>query len=294
MSCLNLRLPSTLVRSPTSTGRCASESSTASRPETRERRWRGIGPRLAALSQPHQRGDVGGGRAAAAAHQVEPAGVEEAGEDALEDLRPFRVLPLLVGQAGVGNAGHPRAADLGERAHVVRHQVRTGGAVEAHVQEVGVEQRHRERLGVLPAEHRAGGLDGGRDRDRDLPARLGERPLDADQPGLDVARVLRRSRAAGSRRRRPSAPEPGRGSVSISPSKVMPPVTEIALVVGPMEPQTKRGFSGRVVSGAGATGDGGRQAVQLESLMRRGRTRRAPAACRRTSWSPRCRSRRVR
>ena len=102
-------------------------------------------------------------------------------EDALEDLRPLGVAAVLVGQAGVGHAGDAGAADLGERAHVVGHELGAGGAVEADVEEVGVEQRDGERLGVLAAEHGAGGLDGGRDGDRELPAGLREGLLDADQ-----------------------------------------------------------------------------------------------------------------
>ena len=140
ISRLNLRLPRTLVRSPTRSGRLSAVSSTASRPETRARRWRGTAPRRAAVDQPGEGRDVRRRRAAAAADEVEPAGVEEAAEHAREDLRPLGVAPVLVRQAGVGHAGDAGAAELGEGAHVVGHQLRAGGAVEADVEQVGVER----------------------------------------------------------------------------------------------------------------------------------------------------------
>ena len=147
-------------------------------------------PRRPARHQLGEGGDVGRGGAAAAAHQVEPAGVEEAAEDAAELLRPLAVAPLLVGQAGVGHAGDAGAGEAGEGAQVVGHQVGPGGAVEAEVEQVGVEQRHRQRFGVLAAEHGAGGLDGRRHRHRQAPAGVLEGGVEAEQAGLDVARVL--------------------------------------------------------------------------------------------------------
>ena len=47
----------------------------------------------------------------------------------------------------------------------------------------------------------------------------------------------------------------------------MPPVTEIALVVGPMEPQTKRGLSGVEWRAQAARAMRGGQAVELEGLV---------------------------
>jgi hypothetical protein len=150
------------------------------------------GPRRPPRRQLGQRRDVRRRGAAAAADQVEPAGVEEAAEDAPEVLGALGVAAVLVGQPGVGHAGDAGAGELGQRAQVVGHALGAGGAVEPQVEEVGVEQRHGERLGVLAGEHGAGGLDGRRHGDRQPPAGGGEGGLDAEQAGLDVARVLRR------------------------------------------------------------------------------------------------------
>ncbi len=147
-------------------------------------------PRRPPGDQLCQRLDVRRGGTAAAADQVEPPLVEEAAEDLAEDLRPLEVAPLLVGQAGVGHAGDAGAADLRQGAQVIGHQRRAGGAVEPDVEQIGVQQRDGERFGVLAREHRAGRFDGRRDGDGQAPAGLGEGRLDADQPGLDVARVL--------------------------------------------------------------------------------------------------------
>jgi hypothetical protein len=137
-----------------------------------------------------QRLDVRRPRTATAADQIEPSGVEKRREDLAEMLGRLAVLPVLVGQAGVGDAGDARAADLRQRAHVVAHELGTGGAVQTDVEQVGVEQRDGERLGILAGEHRARRLDGHRDRDRHAPAGGRKSVVDAEQARLDVARVL--------------------------------------------------------------------------------------------------------
>ncbi len=187
-------------------------------------------------------------------------------EDALEDVRPLGVAAVLVGQAGVGDAGDPRAADLGEGADVVGHQVGAGGAVEAHIEKVGVEQGDGERLGVLAAEHGAGGLDGRRDGDRELPPGLGEGLLDADQAGLDVAGVLRGLQqqvvgAAGHQAERLDAEvldQPLEGDAAGHRDR---------LGGRPHGAADEAGFFRRRVARAGAAGDGGGQAVELEGVI---------------------------
>ena len=52
-----------------------------------------------------------------------------------------RVLAVLVREAGVGDAGDPRAAELGEGAHMVGHQVGAGRTVQADVEEVARQNR---------------------------------------------------------------------------------------------------------------------------------------------------------
>jgi hypothetical protein len=169
-----------LVRSPTSSGRLSGVSSTASIPAR-------------PLADDHLREgrDVAVGGAAAAAHEVEPAVVDEVAENAREVFRRLAVTAVFVGQAGVGDTGHTRPCQLGERAHVVAHQLRAGRAVEPDVEQVVVGERDDERLGVLASEHRPGELDGHRDGHRDAPSELGESVFDAEQPGLQVAGVLR-------------------------------------------------------------------------------------------------------
>ena len=119
--------------------------------------------------------------------------IEEAGEHGTEVLGRLAVEAILVRQTGIRDARHPRAADLGQGAQVVEHLVRTGGAVEAHVEEVAaipVQQRRGQGFDLLAPEHGPRGLDGHRDRHRQPPTQLLERPLGADQAGLHVARVL--------------------------------------------------------------------------------------------------------
>ena len=142
---LNLRLPRTLVRSPTRSGRLSSVSSTASRPETRQRRWlrdapRGAGPRPARPGRVTWAGVV---PQQPPTRLSQPASSEARRRRGAKTSGPLGVAAVLVGQAGVGHAGHAGAADLGERAHVVGHQVRAGGAVEPHVEQVGVERARR-------------------------------------------------------------------------------------------------------------------------------------------------------
>ena len=92
-----------------------------------------------------------------------------------------------------------------------------------------------------------------------LPAQFAAKALDADQAGLDVAGVL-----AGFEQQESAPPEqPERLDAEVldSSSKVTPPVTVMALVVGPIEPATKRGSAAESARRPG--GRGGRTAVDL-------------------------------
>ena len=103
-----------------------------------------------------------------------------------------------------------------------------------------------ERLDVLAGEHRPHRLDRGRDHDRARAGRPRRRPASI----ADAAPALTLRVSCDVSRRRKSAPPSTRperlrlGSAPISSSKVTPPVTVIALVVGPIEPATKRGRPG--------------------------------------------------
>jgi hypothetical protein len=134
--------------------------------------------------------DVFVGGAAAAADEVQPTLRQKAPEHFTKDLGAFAVLAVLVRQASVRHASNAGTTDRREGAQVIGHERRTGGAVEADVEQIGVQQRHRQRLGILAGEHRASGFDGHRDGHRDAPGASVEGLLDTDERGLDVARVL--------------------------------------------------------------------------------------------------------
>ena len=127
---------------------------------------------------------------AAAAHHVEPAVVEEALEDAPEILRRFHVDALLVRQSRVGHAADPGASQVRQGSQRVGHELRARGAVEAQVQQIGVQEGDRQGLGVLPRQHGAGGLDGHRHRHGQAPSGLTKGLFDSQQACLDVPGVL--------------------------------------------------------------------------------------------------------
>ncbi len=64
------------------------------------------------------------------------------------------------------------------------------GAVEADAEQVDVLERRDESVGGLPGEHRSHGFDCARDHDGEFVTEFVESLLDADECGLDVARVL--------------------------------------------------------------------------------------------------------
>ena len=133
-----------------------------------------------------------GGRAAAAAHEVHPSLGAEALELPDQALGRLVVAPLLVRQPGVREAGHREARDLRQRAQVVGHEVRAGGAVEADGEKIALGDRDVHRLDRLSGEHRAHGLDRHRQHDRD-DAPGGRTALrDAEERRLDVQGVLLR------------------------------------------------------------------------------------------------------
>ena len=115
ISRLNLRLPSTLVRSPTSTGRLSSSASTSSMPGDQRLRVDRRAARLPALGRRRERADVGRRRAAAAADEVEPAGVQEAAEHARRSLGRLRVVAVLVGQARRSGSRRSASCEIAER-----------------------------------------------------------------------------------------------------------------------------------------------------------------------------------
>ena len=193
----------TLVRSPTSTGRLSSAGSSDLDAADRGRA-RGA-PARAAAGRPPARASAR--MWAGVVPQQPPTTLTQPSSTKRRILSArlsgrLLVVAVLVGQAGVRVHAHEARGDRRERAQVVGHELRAGGAVEPDREEVDVLERGIERLDVLAGEHRAHGLDGAADHDRELDAR--PRAIarsDADAAGLDVAACPGRSRAAGRRRR---------------------------------------------------------------------------------------------
>src|SRR4051812_30149343 len=141
----------------------------------------------------HQLADVRVVRPAAAAEEVQPAVLAEALQRPREHLRRLEIAAVLVGKAGIRDAGDARTQNPRERADVIGHELRTGGAVEAEVQEVEVLERDRQRLDGLAREHRPHRLDRPANGDGKLllARQRSLHALDPEQRRLDVARVLR-------------------------------------------------------------------------------------------------------
>ena len=105
------------------------------------------------------------------------------------DLRRLQVLVFLVRQTRVRITRNPRGRHLGKRADVVRHQVRTGGAVQADRKQVGMRDRCVERVDGLPGEHRAPAFDGARNHQGNANAQFAFELRDGEHAGLDIACV---------------------------------------------------------------------------------------------------------
>ena len=150
--------------------------------------------------------------------------------------------PSSSGRPALGTQATAKRRQLAKRAQVVGHELGAGRAVEAHRRAGRVRERRRKRLDVLPGQHRAHRLDRAGDRDRHAPAQPRRtRARSRSAPAL----MLSVSWHGLQQQQVDAALDEARGlllvGVSISSSKVMPPVTEMALVVGPIEPATKRG-----------------------------------------------------
>src|SRR5215472_6617285 len=97
---------------------------------------------------------------------------------------------VVAGQPGVRIHGDDTGRDLAERAKMIGHELRAGGAVESDGEEVEVLQGGIERIHPLPGQHGPHGLDGAADHERQRAPGLRESPLHADGRRLHVERVL--------------------------------------------------------------------------------------------------------
>ncbi len=131
-----------------------------------------------------------GRRTATAPYQVQPTRIEKATEDRTKVLGALLIETVLVRQSRVGHARDARRRKLREGAQMIAHQLGTGGTVETEIEQIPMQQRHRQRLGILASQHRAHRLDGHRDRHGQVEPDLLEGVIDPDQSRLDVARVL--------------------------------------------------------------------------------------------------------
>ena len=151
ISFLNLRLPMTLVRSPTITGRRVVGRSTRSMPETRVR-----GAASAARAAACPRASSASARMCSGVVPQQPPTMlsQPSSHEALElrgeHLRRLVVAAVLVGQAGVRDAGDREARQRRERAQVIGHELGTGRAVEAD-RRAGRGARARRRTPRRPA-----------------------------------------------------------------------------------------------------------------------------------------------
>ena len=94
------------------------------------------GARLLAIHHLRDGFDVFGRGAAASANQIQPAVVDKLFELRGEHTGRQIILAFNVGQAGVGVAGNARVRKLVNGADVIRHELRSCGAIEAEGEQV--------------------------------------------------------------------------------------------------------------------------------------------------------------
>ena len=90
---------------------------------------------------------------------VQPAVIDKFFELACQHGRRFKIFPLFIRQTGVGVAGNVLPGELTERADVIGHELRTGGAVHAKGERLGMAQRSPHGFHGLSGKHGAHRLD---------------------------------------------------------------------------------------------------------------------------------------
>ena len=180
-----------LVRSPTLTKRLSSVTRERLEPRQPHGRLDLADPaRRLALDGSGDGRDVVGRGAAAAADQVDEAGLGELGDDRGSLVGRLVVLPERVGQAGVGVAGDERVGHARHLGDVGPHLLGAERAVEPDGQRRDVADRAPERLGDLAGQRAAARVgDGAGDDDGPAPAALLEDGLDREDGGLGVEGV---------------------------------------------------------------------------------------------------------
>ena len=113
----------------------------------------GRSPRLLAAHGVRDGADMVGRRAAAAADDVDEAGLGEFGEQSRHVFRALVIEAELVGQAGIGIGADQRVGDAGEIGDVGAHLLGAERAIEPDGERRGVPHRDPERLRRLPRQH---------------------------------------------------------------------------------------------------------------------------------------------
>ena len=95
-------------------------------------------PRRSALRHLRDRPNMRRRGSAASADDIQPAVLDEFLELLRERFRRLQILVFFVRQPRVRIAGNPRRRHLRERADVIRHQIRTRGAIQSDRQQIGM------------------------------------------------------------------------------------------------------------------------------------------------------------
>ena len=183
--------PVTLVRSPTLTNGISGgqrEGFEAGEPQPRRdvrhraRRLAGDGAGDGA--------DVVGRGAAAAADDIDEAGVGEFADQRRHGVRAFVVMAEFVGQAGIGIGADQRVGDAAELGEMRAHLLGAERAIETDRQRRRVRDRIPERFRRLARQQPAGAVgDGAGDHHRQIDAARVELFGDGEDGGLGVERV---------------------------------------------------------------------------------------------------------
>src|ERR1035441_8658692 len=146
-------------------------------------------PRALALDHVGDGADVRRRGAAASAHEIEPAAIGEFFQLRRQRVRRLAEFPFGVRQTRIRIARDAVPRHLVERPYVVGHQVRTGGAVHSHAQQIVTFDGGVECVDGLPAQHGPGAFDGDTPPHRNLPSEIARQSLHRHQSRLEAARV---------------------------------------------------------------------------------------------------------
>ena len=133
--------------------------------------------------------DVRRRSAATTAHQVQPAMIDELLKLRRERIRRFPELSIRVWKPGIGIAGNTEPGHFVQAANVIRHQIRTSGAIHAHCEEFVIRDGGIQRVNRLAAQHGAVALNGHRSDYGNRYAQIAAKLLHGQQRGLEASGV---------------------------------------------------------------------------------------------------------